>query len=110
MTWNAPVPKVIHSISDSFLERSAPDVEGLLSGSIPFLERNLVISPLDLRLGFFCQNKTNMDQLIRYDMNSSTLNRSNSVQFSQELFTLYRVDFRTRPKVDPVQCEHMNID
>ena len=30
-TWNAPIPKVICSMSDSFLERSAPDVNGHFS-------------------------------------------------------------------------------
>ena len=29
MTWNAPIPKVICSMSDNFSERSAPDVNGL---------------------------------------------------------------------------------
>ena len=52
MTWNAPIPKVIHSVSHSFLESSAPDVNGLFIGSAPFLKRNLVITSLDSRLCF----------------------------------------------------------
>ena len=44
---NAPIPKVIRSVSDSFLVRSAPNVNDLFSGSTPFLERNLVITLLD---------------------------------------------------------------
>ena len=53
MTWNALIPKVIRSVSDSILERFAPNVNGLFSESAPFLERNLVITLLDSRLGFF---------------------------------------------------------
>ena len=63
MTWNAPIPEVIQSISDSFLERSAPNVNGLFSGSALFLERNLVITILGSRLGFFCQTKANREDI-----------------------------------------------
>ena len=48
-SWNPPIPKVIRSVSDSFLERSAPNVNDLFSGSAPVLERNLIISLLDSR-------------------------------------------------------------
>ena len=58
MTWNAPIPKKIRSVSDSFLECSAPNVNRLFSGSAPFLEQNLVIILSDLRLGCLCQTKT----------------------------------------------------
>ena len=52
-TWNTPISKVIRSVSDSFLERSVPEVNGLFSRSAPFLERNLVITLLDARLCCF---------------------------------------------------------
>ena len=60
MTWNAPIPKVIRSVSESFLEHSAPKVNRLFSGSAPLFELNLVIIVLDSRLCCFCQTKTNM--------------------------------------------------
>ena len=62
MSWNTPIPKVIRSVSDSFLERSALNVNWLLK-SAPFLERNLVIIVLDKSLGFFCQIKTNKQHI-----------------------------------------------
>ena len=57
MTWNARIPRKIRSVSDSFLECSAPNVNRLFSGSAPFLEQNLVIILSDLRLGCLCQSK-----------------------------------------------------
>ena len=33
----------------------------LFNGSAPFLKRNLVITFLDSRLGYFCETKTNID-------------------------------------------------
>ena len=38
-------------------------MNGLFSGSAPFLERNLVTIVLDSSLGFFCQIKTNTEQI-----------------------------------------------
>ena len=58
---NAPIPKVICSVSDSFSECCAPDVNGVFSWL--FLERNLVITVLAWRLGFFCQTDTNMEHI-----------------------------------------------
>ena len=58
MTWNASIPKKIHSVSDSFLECSASNVNRLFCGSAPFLEQNLVIILSDLRLGCLSQTKT----------------------------------------------------
>ena len=63
MTWNTPIPKVIRSVSDGFLERFALNVNGLFSGSAPFLERNLVIIVFDSSPGFFCQIKTNKEHM-----------------------------------------------
>ena len=59
VSWNAPIRQVIHSVSDSFLERSTPNVNGLFSGSAPFLERNLIVTLLDSRVGLLLldQNK-----------------------------------------------------
>ena len=58
---DALIPKVIRSVSDSFLERSAPNVNDLymFSGLTPFLERNLIIALLDSKVGllFPDQNK-----------------------------------------------------
>ena len=39
---------------------------------------------------------------IRYCVNSSTPDRSGPVRFPQALFTLYRIDSRTGPRIDPV--------
>ena len=75
----APIPKVIRSVSDSFLERFAPNVNDLLSGSAPFLEQNLVITLLDSRVKFAFARQKQIS--IRYGVNSSTPNRSGPVRF-----------------------------
>ena len=64
-SWNAPIPKVIRSVSDSFLECSAPNVNDLFSGSAPFLERNLVVTLLDSRVCLLLpdQNKYRSDMV-----------------------------------------------
>ena len=51
--------QVIRSVPDSYLERPAPNVNGLFSRSVAFLGRNLVVTLLDLRLGVFWPTKTN---------------------------------------------------
>ena len=76
MTCNDPIPKKIRSVSDCFLECSAPNVNRLFSGLAPFLEQNLVIILSDLRLG-----KQYGAYPIRYGLNSSTPNRSGMVWF-----------------------------
>ena len=63
MTWKAPIPKAIRSVSDSFLECSTLNVNGLFSGSAPVLERNLVVIVSDSSLGFFCQIKTETEHI-----------------------------------------------
>ena len=57
-SWNAPIPKVIHSISDSSLECSTLNVNDLFSRLVPFLERNLIIALLDLRVGLLLPDQS----------------------------------------------------
>ena len=84
MIWNALIPKVIRSTSDSFLERSALNVNGLFSGSARFLERNLVIIVLDSSIDFFCQIKTNTEHIdpVRCEQLNYVSVRSGSISLS----------------------------
>ena len=52
------------------LEHFAPDVRVLFIGSMPFLERNLVITLLDSRLSCSCETKTNIDRAWCEQLNS----------------------------------------
>ena len=70
MTWNVPILKVIRHVSESFLKRSTPNVNRLFSRSAPFLERNLLITLLDSRLGFFRQIKKIWSISFWYSVNS----------------------------------------
>ena len=106
MTSNTPIPKVIRSVLDSFMERSAPNVNGLLNESALLLKRNLVITLLESRLGFFCQTKTNMEHI--YPVWCEQLNfrpvRFGSISLSN--VHIGWIDFRSGLKIDPVWCEH----
>ena len=84
MSWNTPIPKVICSVSDSFLERSALNVNGLFSGSALFLKWNLLIIALESSLGFFYHIKTNTQYVdpIRCEQVNYVSVRSSSTSLS----------------------------
>ena len=100
IAWNASIPKVFRSISDSFLERSAI-VNGLVSEWTLFLEQNLVITLLDWRLDFFCQTYANMEHIdpVQCEKLNSGPVWYSAIWFPRALFTLYRIDFWTGPKI-----------
>ena len=62
---DTPIPKVIRSVSDSFLERSAPNVNDLymFSGLAPFLERESHYRSLGLEGRFAFTMKINIDPI-----------------------------------------------
>ena len=57
MTGNAPILKVVRSVSDSFLERSAPNVNVLFSGSVLFFGTESLYHSLGLEARFLLPNQ-----------------------------------------------------
>ena len=158
--FNSPISKVIRSVSDSFLERSAPDVNSCSVDRSVFgtesryyslgLEARFLLKRIleRLRIENEDKTKTQMTQStqsfnqysenetkvwrrnilnqfnrvsssclrshfvisllpirnisIRYCVNSSTPDRTATARFPRASLTLYRIDLRTGPKIDPV--------
>ena len=101
MTWNALSLKVKCSVSDSFLERSAPTVNAVQRIG-PILGTESHYHSLGLEARFLLPNQKIGSISIQYSVINSTADRSDSVRFSRALFTLHRIDFRTGTKMDPV--------
>ena len=92
-SWNALILKVIPSVSDSFLERSAPNVNDLFSGSPPFLERNLIIALLGLEGRFAFARPKQIS--IPYGVNSSAPDLPGSISPSTVHIVSDRFQTRT---------------
>ena len=101
LTWNSLTLKAIRSVSDTFLKRSAPNVNGQFSGSAPFLERKLVITLLDSRLACFCQTETNMEYIdpVKCEQLNSRLVRCSSISPSIVHIVSDRFPNRTENRV-----------
>ena len=84
-SWNAPIPKVIRSVSYSFLERSARSVNGQNLADRPHFWKGISLS-LSWTRGkvSFAKRKQIWSISIRYSVNSSTPNRYDLVRFPWE--------------------------
>ena len=83
-SWNAPIPNVIRSVSDSFLECSARSVNGQNLADRPHFWKGISLSLSWTRGKVFSKQKQIWSISIRYSVNSSTPSRYDLVRFPWE--------------------------